>query len=155
MPLMSKNIWAVGGGKGGVGKSFIATNLACALASQGYKVTLMDADLGGADVHTLFGIRYPRYTLNDFLKKRVEKFSDILIPTALHNLHLICGASNLLELANPKYAQKQKLIRGISSLNTDFILIDIGAGASLNNLDFFNMADICNKPFSNRYAKCI
>ncbi len=142
MTLISSKLWAVGGGKGGVGKSFIASNLACGLAQKGYMVILVDADLAGANIHTLFGIRYPKYTLGDFLRKKVHNFTDILVPTPQANLHLICGASNLLELANPKFAQKQKLIRNISGLNADYIIIDIGAGANFNNLDFFNIADI-------------
>ncbi|MBI5849155.1 MAG: P-loop NTPase [Nitrospirae bacterium] len=140
--LFLKNIWAIGGGKGGVGKSVMAANLACGLARQGSRVTLIDADLAGANIHTLFGIRYPEVTLADYLKKRVAKFSDVLIPTAQENLNLICGASDLLEMANPKYAQKQKLMRAIADLDADYIIIDIGAGSTLNNLDFFNAAHI-------------
>lgn len=133
--------WAIGGGKGGIGKSFIAANLACAMALKGYRVVLIDADLAGANLHTLFGIRYPEKTLNHFLKKEVTRFSEILQPTPLDNLHLICGAPALLEIANPKYQQKQKLIRAMAGLDCDITIIDIGAGSNFNNLDFFNMAD--------------
>jgi len=133
--------WAIGGGKGGVGKSFIASNLACAMALKGYKVVLVDADLAGANLHTLFGIRYPEKTLTHFLKKEVTRFSEILQPTPLPNLHLICGAPAFLEIANPKYQQKQKLIRAMAGLDCDVTIIDIGAGSNFNNLDFFNMAD--------------
>ncbi|MHB8762921.1 MAG: nucleotide-binding protein [Deferrisomatales bacterium] len=135
-------VWAVAGGKGGVGKSFVAANLACSLALQGRQVVLVDADLTGANLHTLFGISRPERTLNDFLKRKVEGFADVLLPTALGNLHLVCGASEFLEIANPKYAQKERLIRAIGKLGADVTLIDIGAGASLNNLDFFNLADV-------------
>ena len=142
MSLISSTVIAVGGGKGGVGKSFVASNLACAIAKCNRSVILVDADLGGANINLLFGIKYPERTLNDFLKKKVPKFSDILLPTPLPNLRLICGASDLLEIANPLYAQKQRLIREIGKLKADVVVIDIGAGASLNNLDFFNAADI-------------
>ena len=142
MSLLASTVIAVGGGKGGVGKSFIASNLACALAMNGLSVVLVDADLAGANIHLLFGIRYPEKTLTDYLKKKAASFSDILLPTPLPKLRLICGASDLLEIANPQYAQKQKLINEIARLDTDVIVIDIGAGASLNNLDFFNAADI-------------
>jgi flagellar biosynthesis protein FlhG len=141
MKLLPSTIIAVGGGKGGVGKSFFASNLACGLAKNGRSVILVDADLAGANIHILFGIKYPERTLGDYLKKNVAAFADILLPTQLPNLSLICGASDLLEIANPHYAQKQKIISEIARLNVDTIVIDIGAGASLNNLDFFNTAD--------------
>lgn len=141
MKLLESKVIAVGGGKGGVGKSFFASNIACSLAKNGRKVILIDADLAGANIHILFGIKYPSRTLGDYLKKKVGSFADVLLPTMLPNLFLICGASDLLEIANPHYAQKQKMISDIGRLNADFIVIDIGAGASLNNLDFFNTAD--------------
>ena len=75
------------------------------------------------------------------LPPNVATFAAILLPTQLPNLSLICGASDLLEIANPQYAQKQKIISEITCLNADTIVIDIGAGSSLNNLDFFNAAD--------------
>lgn len=142
MSLISSTVIAVGGGKGGVGKSFVASNLACGIAKCGRSVILVDADLAGANIHILFGIKYPERTLTDFLKKKVPKFADILLPTPLPNLRLICGASDLLEIANPLYSQKQRLIREIGKLKADVVVIDIGAGASLNNIDFFNSADI-------------
>jgi flagellar biosynthesis protein FlhG len=141
MKLLDSKVIAVGGGKGGVGKSFIASNIACGLAMSGRSVVIVDADLAGANIHTLFGIKYPERTLSDFLKKKVPAFTDILLDTPLPNLKLICGASDLLEIANPHHAQKQQLIGEITRLNADMIIIDIGAGASLNNLDFFNAAD--------------
>lgn len=142
MKLLASNVIAVGGGKGGVGKSFFASNIACALALRGQTTILVDADLAGANIHTLFGINYPEKTLSDYFKKKVESFSDVLLSTPLPNLKLICGASDLIEIANPKYGQKQKVINEITRLNADTVIIDIGAGANLNNLDFFNAADI-------------
>jgi flagellar biosynthesis protein FlhG len=141
MKLLQSKAIAIGGGKGGVGKSFFASSIACALALGGKSVVLVDADLAGANMHLFFGIKYPEKTLSDYLKKKVPAFSDILLPTPLPGLSLICGASDLLEIANPHYAQKQKLINEIARLNADVIIIDIGAGASFNNLDFFNSAD--------------
>jgi flagellar biosynthesis protein FlhG len=135
-------ICAVGGGKGGVGKSLVAVNTACALALDGYEVILVDADLAGANVHTLFGIKQPPVTLNEFVRRTIGKIDDLLVPTALKKLRLVCGATDFIDLANPGHARKQRIIRAIGNMAADFILVDIGAGATFNNLDFFNMADM-------------
>ena len=60
-------VLAVGGGKGGVGKSIISANLSAILSQAGYRVLVIDLDLGCANLHTQFGIPMPRKTLADFL----------------------------------------------------------------------------------------
>ena len=133
-------IWAVGGGKGGGGKSTISTLLAYWLARIGNRTILMDVDLGGANLHTLMGIKSPPRTLNDFVTKRYDSLEDVCIDTEVENLRLICGASDVLTLANPHVAQKTKIIHNISKLNAEYVVLDLGAGTSFNVLDFFLMA---------------
>lgn len=133
-------IWAVGGGKGGVGKSTISTLLAYWLARTGNRTILMDVDLGGANLHTLMGIKSPPRTLNDFVTKRYDSLEDVCIDTEVENLRLICGASDVLTLANPHVAQKTKIIHNISKLDAEYVVLDLGAGTSFNVLDFFLMA---------------
>ena len=79
--LMPK-MWSIGGGKGGTGKSFITLSLGMRLAKMGKRVTIIDADLGGANMHILLGIRAPDHTLNDFLERRVETLQQICIETS-------------------------------------------------------------------------
>ena len=62
-----QNLWAVGGGKGGTGKSIIATNIAVQLARRGKRSIIIDADLGGGNLHTYMGIRPPSVSLADFI----------------------------------------------------------------------------------------
>ncbi|MBI5641966.1 MAG: P-loop NTPase [Deltaproteobacteria bacterium] len=136
-----KTIWSVGGGKGGVGKSIATANIGCALAKRGKKVILVDADLGGANLHTYFGIKYPRQGLDDFLKGRAPTLDETAIDTPVENLRLISGAGEFLGIANPAYGQKQKLISHIRQLKADYILVDLGAGSTFNILDFFAVSN--------------
>jgi flagellar biosynthesis protein FlhG len=137
----NKTIWSVGGGKGGIGKSVATANIGCALAKSGKKVILIDADLGGANLHTYFGIKFPDKGLDDFLKGRVKDLGEAAIETPLANLRLISGAGEFLGIANPAYAQKVKLISSIKKLDADFIIVDLGAGSSYNVLDFFAISN--------------
>jgi len=136
-----KMIWTIGGGKGGSGKSFITANVGICLSKLGIRVVLIDADLGGANLHTVLGISPSALSLSDFIKKRVPYLRDVLIPTAVTNLQLLTGAQDLLNAADAKSVQKQKLVRAIQSLNSDTALVDLGAGNSLSVLDFFLMSD--------------
>ncbi len=140
IPASTPAIWAVGGGKGGVGKSVITSNLAISLAQQGKRCIAIDADLGGANLHTVIGMRNPKYTLSSFLRREVSSLNDIIADTPIPNLRLISGARALMEMANPKYTQKEKLLRHISALDADYVILDLGSGTSFNILDFFLVA---------------
>jgi flagellar biosynthesis protein FlhG len=131
-------LWSIGGGKGGVGKSIFTMALGVTLARLGNKVILVDGDLGGANLHTMMGIRFPEVTLEDFLLRKVNRLEDILLPTSLEGIKVICGADDLLGAANPTYSQKMRLFKELEELPADFVLIDLGAGTSFNTLDFFN-----------------
>lgn len=134
-------IWAIGGGKGGVGKSLVSILIATELARQNRQTILIDADLGGANLHTMMGIKTPARTLNDFVTRRYESLEEVCIPTSVSNLQLICGASDILSLANPQYAQKTKIVQNLKQLKAEHVILDLGAGTSFNVLDFFLIAD--------------
>ncbi|MCL6620958.1 MAG: P-loop NTPase [Syntrophobacterales bacterium] len=125
--LSVKKLWSIGGGKGGVGKSVFTLGLGICLARLGKKVILVDADLGGANLHTLMGVRYPPLTLEDFLLKRVSRLEDLIIETQIAGIGLICGADDILGAANPTYAQKVRLLNQIEDLPADLVLLDLGA----------------------------
>src|SRR5450432_87078 len=134
-------ILAVGGGKGGVGKSLVSTNLAVALAKSGASVVMLDADLGAPNLHTMFGIMRPQRTVEDFLAGRSATLDEVALPTAIPGLRLICGAEGALGSAHPTFENKQKLLDQLGKLSVDCLLIDVGAGVDLDTIDFFNAAD--------------
>ncbi len=137
---LKSQLWAVGGGKGGVGKSLITVMLGASLTRWGKKVILVDADLGGSNLNLLTGIKYPRYTLIDFMQRKVENIEEIALNTPVENLKVICGADDILGIANPKNAQKIRLFNHLKHLKADIILLDLGAGTSYTTLDFFLFA---------------
>ena len=140
--LTNKKIWSVGGGKGGVGKSLIAANLGIMLARKFNKVVLVDLDLGGANLHTCLGVDLPKYTFSDFVQKRIDSLEDLVVSTPIKNVGLISGAQDSLDIANIKYAQKQRFLSKLAALDADYIILDLGAGTSFNTLDFFLASDL-------------
>jgi len=133
-------IWAVGGGKGGTGKSFLISSIANCLALQGNRIILVDADFGGANLHTFLGVAKPRVSLTDFLEKKAA-LADLVVESGIENMGLLMGAINSLGPDDMKHTQKLKLFRHIRSLDADYILLDLGAGAHFNTLDTFLLAD--------------
>ena len=134
---LKKRLWAIGGGKGGVGKSVTTVMLGAMLAKLGKKVLLVDADLGGSNLHTFLGIRYPANTLADFIHRQVKDIDHVIMDTHIKNLTLICGADDILGMANPKYSQKMRIFNQLKKIKADLILLDLGAGTSFTTIDFF------------------
>lgn len=134
-------VWAVGGGKGGIGKSFISSSIAISLARMGRTVTLVDLDLGGANLHTLLGVKVPDLTISDFISGRVQKLDHVGVNTQLGGLKFISGFNDALNIADLHRTDKKHLIDSIHSLSTQYVILDLGAGTSENTLDFFLSAD--------------
>lgn len=130
----------VGSGKGGVGKSFLTANLAVALAEMNHPTIAVDLDLGGSNLHTFLGLtnRYPG--VGDFIHGAAPSLDGLLVETGVPNLRFLPGDGRTPFLANLGSAQKQKLIRHLRSLSAEYILLDLGAGAAFNTLDFFACA---------------
>ncbi len=137
-----KQIWALGGGKGGVGKSLIASSLAITLSRSGQRVIAIDLDLGGANLHTTLGVDLPKKTLSDFFSGRVSHINHCITPTGVPNLEIISGAQDAVGVANISFEMKVALLQQIHELDADYVLFDLGAGTSLNTIDFFLFADV-------------
>jgi flagellar biosynthesis protein FlhG len=137
-----RQIWSIGGGKGGIGKSLLAASLGWQLARLGKRVVLVDADLGGANLHTCLGIPGPARTLGDFILRRVERIEDVMVDTPFPRLRLISGASDVLSAANINYQQKVRVLNKLRSLEVDIVILDLGAGTANNIIDFFLISDV-------------
>jgi flagellar biosynthesis protein FlhG len=131
---------AIAGGKGGVGKSTIAANLALAIGRLGHRVTLIDADLGGANLHTMFGLVNPTTSIADFLDHRVDTLEAIRTQVVVPTLTLVCGTSRP-GAANLAKVDKLRLLDAIGRLDADVAIIDVGAGSSFNVVDLVTAAD--------------
>jgi len=132
-------IISVGGGKGGVGKSIVAGNLAVAMAQMGKRVVLADLDLGTANQHLLLGVDTPRPGISMLLDKTVEDVRDSLTETSIENLWLLAGTGATIGAANITYNEKVKILRRLRMLDADVVVIDVGAGVGFNALDFFEL----------------
>ncbi len=138
----SPKILAIGGGKGGIGKTVLTASLGVGLAMLKKRVVLVDVDLGGADLHLVLGIEKPSKTYYNFMIRQKETLEDVLLPhPEFENLQFISGANGSFGIANMPAARKQRFIRHILKINADFIILDLGAGTSYNMLDFFLVAE--------------
>ncbi len=137
----ARRVISIGGGKGGIGKSLISANLGIELARRGKRVVLVDADLGGANLHTTLGMDLPRRTLSDFIERKVDRIEDVVTPTGVENLSLVSGALDHMDAANPRYAQKMRFLRHVQQMDVDYAILDLGAGTHANVLDFFLVSD--------------
>lgn len=135
-----ERIVAVGSGKGGVGKTTVALNLAIELAARGRSTYLIDADFGMANVNIMAGIM-PRYNLSHLLE-RGKRLEEILVPGPC-GVRLIPGSNGFAAVANLTAEQRRVLCENLACLGApvDYLLIDVGAGIAENVLTFMEKAD--------------
>lgn len=131
---------AVTSGKGGVGKTNLALNLSITMAELGTKVILFDADMGMANVDIILGLS-PKYNLYHVIRREKE-IKDVVM-TGPRGVKLIPGGSGIFELANLSESDLKSVIMELSKLDGDseYMLIDTGAGISNNVLSFLVAAD--------------
>ena len=132
---------AITGGKGGVGKTNMSANLAVSMAQLGFRVGILDADLGLANIDVLFRLT-PKYNLRHVLtgEKRID---DIILPGPL-GISIIPGSSGIQALADLPAGMRQILIQELGRLEEliDYLIIDTPAGIGDNVLSFVLSADL-------------
>ncbi len=139
--LRRGRVIAVGGAKGGIGKSILTSNLAVYLASRGQKAVVVDLDLGGANQHLYLGERTVlKHSINDFIHKRIDALGEAMV-MCKYGPGLIGGDSSELGIANLAHAKKMRLVKALRNIEADYVIIDLGGDTTYNILDFFLAAD--------------
>ena len=130
---------AIGGGKGGVGKTNIAANMAIAFARAGGRVLAVDADLGLANLDLAFGVR-PKASFWDLFQGTAS--IDEVLTEVSENVHLLPGCSGRYELANMSDQERYSLFSAIDTVEERFdtLILDIGAGIGANAVQFAGAA---------------
>lgn len=138
--LGGPHVLAVTSGKGGVGKSNLALNLALALAARGVRVAVLDADLGLANINIILG-QDPVRTVYDVMQG-THRLTDVLQRGPL-GLTIIPGASGLALAAAVGVEQVRGLLEEFETLESvvDWMVVDTGAGIAPTVLAFVSAAD--------------
>lgn len=126
---------AITSGKGGVGKTSFTVNLAIQLCRKGYRVVVIDGDLGLANVEVIMGI-VPKFSLYELVSSDIS-LSDIITDGPM-GIKFISGGTGIVEMADLNKQKLDKILRAMSALDNyaDFVLIDTGAGISSNVTKF-------------------
>jgi flagellar biosynthesis protein FlhG len=132
---------AVGGGKGGVGKSLLAANLGIFLATLGKKVTVIDTALGTPNLHLFCGVPRPSRTLAEAVAGKAP-LAELSVSTPVSGMRLVAGASDPAWIADADVVVVQELLAQARTLPCDWVVLDLGPGMSAGVLELFLGADV-------------
>ena len=127
-------------GKGGVGKSTFTANMAFLLSNRGFKVAVLDADIGLANMQVLFDLK-PQNTLFEYIDG-IKTLDEVITKTIYENVYLIAGKSGYQYTTNTNSFVFSRIVKDIISLNQfDILLIDTGAGLNDYVREFLSISD--------------
>lgn len=137
-PRTVRNVLAVGGGRGGVGKSMLAVNLGVYLAQLGRTVVLVDADPTGAELHTMLGVEVPKG------ENRFDSEDEELEPcqTPIPGLLLLPQGYTVGSTVPVRPGRKPRWAHRLRLMDVDYVILDLGAGTAPATLDLFLSADM-------------
>ncbi len=133
-------VWTVASGKGGVGKTFITSSFGITLAKLGHSVLLLDLDFTGANLHTALGLKPSHLSIRQFFEGE-KKISECIVPTQIPHLSYVQGIWDSWSPIALASEQIYKIVEEVHQLKYDYVIIDVGPGATLENLILFQMAD--------------
>jgi len=133
----------IASGKGGVGKSLVAANLAISFAQAGQRVILTDLDLGASNLHLVLGNHSPKTGVGTYLNNVKSNFADVITETDVRGLRFIPGDNEIPGTANLSVSQRKALVKQLLALkdDTDILILDLGAGTHQSILDFFLLSN--------------
>lgn len=137
----TSTIYAVGGGKGGIGKSFISANLGFYFAQKNFKTLIVDLDFGGANAHTYLKVPLEGASVRDYLSGNTDHLGNVVVETPYKNLSLIRGAADWDEVINLDENNLSQLFRAVKDLDFQKIIFDLGAGVGFETIEGYLAAD--------------
>ncbi len=133
---------AIGGGKGGVGKSLVAANVGIFLATLGKRVILVDASFGAPNLHIFAGVPRPARSLSEALAANGPALAEICVPTYVPGVKLISGVYDPPWISEPGPAFVRMICEQLRTLPADWVVVDLGPGLAAPTLELFLEADI-------------
>lgn len=144
--IKSKNIHSktklvtITSGKGGVGKTTFTANIAFLLAKRGFKVAVIDADIGLANMQVLFDVK-PQNTFFDYIEG-TKTLDEVITKTSYENVYLLAGKSGHQYVNNINSFVFSRVVKDVILLNKfDILLVDTGAGLNEYVKEFLSISD--------------